>query len=38
MTTPAQPLTLAAEPGTGGILLWVALPDVALAVFVLGHV
>ncbi|MFK0252730.1 respiratory nitrate reductase subunit gamma [Streptomyces sp. NPDC090445] len=38
MTAPAQPLTLAAETGTGGILLWVVLPYVALAVFVLGHV
>ncbi|MFF9773953.1 respiratory nitrate reductase subunit gamma [Streptomyces sp. NPDC013978] len=38
MTVPAQPLTLAAETGTGGILLWVVLPYVALAVFVLGHV
>ena len=38
MTAPAQPLTLAAEVGTGGILLWVVLPYVALAVFVLGHV
>ncbi|WP_326574880.1 respiratory nitrate reductase subunit gamma [Streptomyces sp. NBC_00481] len=38
MTAPAQPLTLAAEAGTGGILLWVVLPYVVLAVFVLGHV
>ncbi|MDX2530994.1 respiratory nitrate reductase subunit gamma [Streptomyces sp. ME08-AFT2] len=38
MTAPAQPLTLAAETGTGGILLWVVLPYVVLAVFVLGHV
>ncbi|MFH9857166.1 respiratory nitrate reductase subunit gamma [Streptomyces althioticus] len=38
MTTPAQPVTLAAQAGTGAILLWVALPYVALAVFVLGHV
>ncbi|MEU0217041.1 respiratory nitrate reductase subunit gamma [Streptomyces sp. NPDC006265] len=38
MTAPAQPLTLAAGTGTGGILLWVVLPYVALAVFVLGHV
>lgn len=39
MTAPAQPLTLAAagEAGTGGILLWVVLPYIALAVFVLGH-
>jgi nitrate reductase gamma subunit len=26
------------EPGVGGILLWVALPYVAVAVFVLGHI
>ncbi|MFF6783769.1 respiratory nitrate reductase subunit gamma [Streptomyces sp. NPDC012510] len=38
MTAPAQPLTLAAETGTGGILLWVVLPYVVLAMFVLGHV
>ena len=38
MTAPAQPLTLAAEVGTGGILLWVVLPYVSLAVFVLGHI
>ncbi|MFF1298439.1 MULTISPECIES: respiratory nitrate reductase subunit gamma [unclassified Streptomyces] len=38
MTAPAQPLTLAAEAGTDGTLLWVALPYVCLAVFVLGHV
>ncbi|WP_460071627.1 respiratory nitrate reductase subunit gamma [Streptomyces sp. YKOK-I1] len=38
MTAPAHPLPLAAEAGTGGILLWVVLPYVALAVFVLGHV
>ncbi|WP_225829793.1 respiratory nitrate reductase subunit gamma [Streptomyces sp. NK08204] len=38
MTAPAHPLTTAAEAGTGGILLWVALPYVALAVFVLGHI
>ncbi|MEU2296238.1 respiratory nitrate reductase subunit gamma [Streptomyces antibioticus] len=38
MTEPAQPLTLAAEAGTGGILLWVVLPYLALAVFVLGHI
>ncbi|MDF3140318.1 MULTISPECIES: respiratory nitrate reductase subunit gamma [unclassified Streptomyces] len=37
MTAPAQPVTLAVEAGTGGILLWVVLPYVALAVFVLGH-
>ncbi|WAZ26412.1 respiratory nitrate reductase subunit gamma [Streptomyces cinnabarinus] len=33
-----KPSTLAAETGTGGILLWVVLPYVVLAVFVLGHV
>ncbi|MFI9749515.1 respiratory nitrate reductase subunit gamma [Streptomyces collinus] len=38
MTAPAQQVTLAAETGTGGILLWVVLPYVVLAVFVLGHV
>ncbi|GAA3494666.1 respiratory nitrate reductase subunit gamma [Streptomyces prasinosporus] len=38
MTAPAQPPALAVETGTGGILLWVVLPYVALAVFVLGHV
>ncbi|MEU1790270.1 respiratory nitrate reductase subunit gamma [Streptomyces sparsogenes] len=38
MTAPAQRLTLAAGTGTGGILLWVVLPYVALAIFVLGHV
>ncbi|MEU0086670.1 respiratory nitrate reductase subunit gamma [Streptomyces sp. NPDC006274] len=38
MTEPAQPLPLAAEAGTGDILLWVVLPYVVLAVFVLGHV
>ncbi|MDT0405031.1 MULTISPECIES: respiratory nitrate reductase subunit gamma [Streptomyces] len=38
MTAPAQPLTLAVGTGTGGILLWVVLPYVALAVFVLGHI
>ncbi|MFE7856082.1 respiratory nitrate reductase subunit gamma [Streptomyces sp. NPDC057403] len=38
MTAPAPPLTLAAGTGTGAVLLWVALPYVALAVFVLGHV
>ncbi|MEU6548804.1 respiratory nitrate reductase subunit gamma [Streptomyces sp. NPDC046915] len=38
MTASAQPFTTAAEAGTGGILLWVVLPYVALAVFVLGHV
>ncbi|MBD9736244.1 respiratory nitrate reductase subunit gamma [Streptomyces sp. H28] len=29
---------MAVESGTGGILLWVVLPYVSLAVFVLGHV
>jgi nitrate reductase gamma subunit len=38
MTAPVQPVTLAVASGTGGILLWVVLPYVALAVFVLGHV
>ena len=38
MTAPAQSFTLAAETGTGGILLWVVLPYVALAIFVLGHI
>ena len=38
MTAPAPSVTLGAETGTGGILLWVVLPYVALAVFVLGHV
>ncbi len=38
MTVPERPLALAAETGTGGVLLWVVLPYVALAVFVLGHV
>ncbi|MFD6229687.1 respiratory nitrate reductase subunit gamma [Streptomyces sp. NPDC060232] len=38
MTTPAQPLTLAAQAGTGGILLWIVLPYLSLAVFVLGHI
>lgn len=38
MTAPAQPLTLAAGTGSGGILLWIVLPYVCLAVFVLGHV
>lgn len=38
MTAPAQHVTLAAEASTGGILLWVALPYVCLAVFVLGHI
>ncbi|MDC2958224.1 respiratory nitrate reductase subunit gamma [Streptomyces gilvifuscus] len=38
MTAPVQPLTLATEAGTGGILLWVVLPYVSIAIFVLGHV
>ncbi|MFF2516518.1 respiratory nitrate reductase subunit gamma [Streptomyces sp. NPDC058086] len=38
MTATAQSVTLAAETRTGGILLWVVLPYVALAVFILGHV
>ncbi|MFJ9898368.1 respiratory nitrate reductase subunit gamma [Streptomyces sp. NPDC091280] len=39
MTTSALPLTVAAEQaGTGGILLWVVLPYLALALFVLGHI
>ncbi|MEU2287762.1 respiratory nitrate reductase subunit gamma [Streptomyces sp. NPDC013178] len=38
MNALTQPLTLAAEAGTGGILLWVVLPYVSLAVFVLGHI
>lgn len=38
MTAPAQSLTTAAGTGTGGILLWVVLPYVALAIFILGHV
>ncbi|MET9390967.1 respiratory nitrate reductase subunit gamma [Streptomyces sp. NPDC006624] len=37
MTAPAQSAPLAVEAGTGGILLWVALPYVALALFALGH-
>src|SRR5690349_11169157 len=36
MTTPH--LVLAAPAGAGGVLLWVVLPYVALAVFVLGHI
>ncbi|MEU0751254.1 hypothetical protein ABZ476_33415, partial [Streptomyces albogriseolus] len=36
MTASAQPLTLAAEAGAGGTLLWVVLPYVSLAIFVLG--
>ncbi|MFF7646098.1 respiratory nitrate reductase subunit gamma [Streptomyces canus] len=38
MSAPVQSVTLAVEAGNGGILLWVVLPYVALAVFVLGHV
>lgn len=38
MTALAQPHPLAAEASTGGILLWVVLPYVCLAVFVLGHI
>ncbi len=38
MTASAQPLTLAAEAGAGGTLLWVVLPYVSLAIFVLGHI
>ncbi|MET7378386.1 respiratory nitrate reductase subunit gamma [Streptomyces sp. NPDC005526] len=38
MNPPAHPPVLAAEPGTGSILLWVVLPYVSLAVFVLGHI
>ncbi|MER6628394.1 respiratory nitrate reductase subunit gamma [Streptomyces sp. NPDC000987] len=38
MTAPAQPVGLAAEAGTGSVLLWVVLPYVSLAVFVLGHI
>ncbi|MDX3236930.1 respiratory nitrate reductase subunit gamma [Streptomyces sp. ME03-5709C] len=38
MTAPAQPFALASVSGTGGILLWVVLPYVCLAIFVLGHV
>ncbi len=38
MTASQQQLTLAVESGTGGILLWVVLPYISLAVFVLGHI
>ncbi|SDN42217.1 respiratory nitrate reductase subunit gamma [Streptomyces wuyuanensis] len=38
MTAPAHASAFAAAAGTGGILLWVVLPYVALAVFVLGHI
>jgi nitrate reductase gamma subunit len=37
MTAPDRSLDLAANAGTGAVLLWVALPYVCLAVFVLGH-
>ncbi|GAA0913776.1 respiratory nitrate reductase subunit gamma [Streptomyces thermoalcalitolerans] len=38
MTAPAQPLTTAAGAGPGAVLLWVILPYVSLAFFVLGHI
>ncbi|MEU5523398.1 respiratory nitrate reductase subunit gamma [Streptomyces sp. NPDC093250] len=38
MTASPQHLTLAVESGTGGIMLWVVLPYLSLAVFVLGHI
>ncbi|MFD7686528.1 respiratory nitrate reductase subunit gamma [Streptomyces sp. NPDC059781] len=38
MTAPERAVTLAVESGTGGILLWVVLPYISLAVFVLGHI
>jgi nitrate reductase gamma subunit len=38
MTASSPDLTMAAETSTGAILLWVVLPYLALAVFVLGHV
>ncbi|GGV40537.1 respiratory nitrate reductase subunit gamma [Streptomyces griseoflavus] len=38
MTASQQQLTLAVESGTGDILLWVVLPYISLAVFVLGHI
>ncbi|MFE0963522.1 respiratory nitrate reductase subunit gamma [Streptomyces fungicidicus] len=38
MTAHGRAVTLAAESGTGGILLWVVLPYLSLAAFVLGHV
>lgn len=38
MTAPSHDLTMAAETSTGAILLWVVLPYLSLAVFVLGHV
>ncbi|MHB9856983.1 respiratory nitrate reductase subunit gamma [Streptomyces sp. YIM S03343] len=37
MTAPAHSLDLASGTSTPGVLLWVALPYVCLAVFVLGH-
>ena len=38
MTASQQHVTLAVESGTGGILLWVVLPYISLAVFILGHI
>jgi len=38
MTASPQHVTLAVESGTGGILLWVVLPYISLAVFILGHI
>ncbi|MGW7408641.1 respiratory nitrate reductase subunit gamma [Streptomyces sp. NPDC054833] len=38
MTAPSPDLTMAAETSTGAILLWVVLPYLSLAVFVLGHI
>jgi nitrate reductase gamma subunit len=38
MTAPAQPFTTAAETGPGSLLLWVILPYLSLAFFVLGHI
>ncbi|GGY97908.1 respiratory nitrate reductase subunit gamma [Streptomyces poonensis] len=38
MTAQTPSVPLAFQTGTGGILLWVVLPYVCLAVFVLGHV
>ncbi|MGW4024901.1 respiratory nitrate reductase subunit gamma [Streptomyces sp. NPDC005009] len=38
MTAPERAVTLAVESGTGGILLWIVLPYLSLAVFVLGHI
>ncbi|MGW7382793.1 respiratory nitrate reductase subunit gamma [Streptomyces sp. NPDC054794] len=37
MTAPTHHPTLAATAGTGPVLLWVVLPYLSLAVFVLGH-